>query len=103
YQSKENFGLGQVQIVKVENDLWVANMIGQRNIKPGKDGTPPVRYEAIKESLDKVGQFAIEMHASVHMPRIGCGLAGGSWDKMELIVEQALTDKKVAVTVYDFE
>jgi len=32
---------------------------------------------------EKVGQFAIDKNAKVHMPRIGCGLAGGTWDKIE--------------------
>ena len=49
-------------------------MIGQRNIKTASSGVPPVRYEAIAEALAKVAVFAVEKNASVHMPRIGCGL-----------------------------
>ena len=42
------FKLGQVQFVRVEQNLWVANLIGQHGI--GKKGTvPPIRYEAIRE------------------------------------------------------
>jgi hypothetical protein len=29
YNTKENFALGEVQFVQVEEDLWVANLIGQ--------------------------------------------------------------------------
>ena len=28
------------------------------------------------------------------MPRIGCGLAGGTWDKIEAIINETLLEKK---------
>ena len=101
YKSKENFALGECQFVQVEENLWVANMIGQRNIKTASSGIPPVRYEAIAAALSKVAVFAIRNNVTVHMPRIGCGLAGGTWDKMEPIIEAELISKGVRVTVYD--
>lgn len=94
------FKLGQVQFVKVENDLWVANIIGQCHIKP-TNGLPPVRYEALEMGLRKVAEFCLEHGASLHMPRIGCGLAGGDWDKMEDIINRVVVKKGVEVTVYD--
>ncbi|NII24476.1 macro domain-containing protein [Pseudoflavitalea sp. X16] len=100
FQSKENFALGEVQFVPVSADTWVANMIGQHDIKNDKAGNPPVRYDAIKIALEKVALFAKEKNASVHMPRIGCGLAGGTWDKMEPVIE-AVSKQGVPVTVYD--
>jgi O-acetyl-ADP-ribose deacetylase (regulator of RNase III) len=36
------------------------------------------------------------------MPRIGCGLAGGSWEEIEPIIKRTLTDQGVEVVVYDF-
>jgi O-acetyl-ADP-ribose deacetylase (regulator of RNase III) len=100
---KVNFQLGEVQFVQVEPTIWVANLIGQRDTKPAKDGTPPVRYEAIKNGLVKVGKFAKEINASVHMPRIGCGLAGGTWDQIEPCIADGLSAVGVKTTVYDFE
>ena len=38
----------------------------------------------------------------VHLPRIGCGLAGGKWEQVEPLVQQFLSARGVAVTVYDF-
>lgn len=35
------------------------------------------------------------------MPRIGCGLAGGIWDEVGLLVEETLAGRGVAVFVYD--
>ncbi|MGC4100836.1 macro domain-containing protein [Ferruginibacter sp.] len=102
YRSKTGFALGQAQIVQVEEDTWVANMIGQRNINKDENGDPPVRYDAIGLALQKVEVFATEKNASVHMPRIGCGLAGGKWEMMEPIIIKTLSEKDIEVTVYDF-
>lgn len=101
FKSNVNFVLGQTQFVQVEKHIWVANMIGQRNIKTASSGIPPVRYEAIAAALSKVAVFAIRNNVTVHMPRIGCGLAGGTWDKIEPIIEAELISKGVRVTVYD--
>ena len=96
------FALGAVQFVQVEPFIWVANMLGQRGIKRGSSG-PPIRYEALASCLALVAAKALELGASVHMPRIGCGLAGGDWAKVEPLVEESLCVQGVAVTVYDFE
>jgi len=102
FKSQDNFSLGEVQFVKVEDSLWVANLIGQHKINKDENGNPPIRYDAVSEGLKKVGQFAQEISASVHMPRIGCGLAGGTWDKIEPLIKTNLSDKEITVTVYDF-
>ena len=102
FKSQENFGLGEVQFVNVESDLSIANMIGQHKIKR-TNGQIPIRYEAVKSCLKKVALFANENNYSVHMPRIGCGLAGGNWAEIELIIKEELVDRKIKVTVYDFE
>ncbi|MDP9765376.1 O-acetyl-ADP-ribose deacetylase (regulator of RNase III) [Deinococcus enclensis] len=97
------FELGQVQFVPVEPDLWVANLIGQHDIqrKTRPTDVPPVRYDAIREGLARTRAFAIERGASVHMPRIGAGLAGGDWGVIERIVQDELSGQDVPVTVYD--
>jgi O-acetyl-ADP-ribose deacetylase (regulator of RNase III) len=95
------FVLGAVRFVKVEDHIWVANMIGQRGMKRGSSG-PPIRYEAVAECLAKVAEKAKELNASVHMPRIGCGLAGGEWSKIEPLIDLHLISKGIAATVYDF-
>ena len=101
HSSKINFALGGVQFVKVEGNIRVANLIGQRDIKNNKDGIPPIRYEAISKGLNNVADKAKEIAGTVHMPRIGCGLAGGFLDKMEKIILEELVDKGIQVTVYD--
>jgi O-acetyl-ADP-ribose deacetylase (regulator of RNase III) len=94
--------LGAVQFVPVESTIWVANMIGQHGIKTGSSG-PPIRYDAVSQCLMKVAENALELGASVHMPRIGCGLAGGQWAKIEPLITENLLLSNIAVTVYDFD
>ena len=102
FKSKDNFNLGQVQFVQVEDDLWVANLIGQHKINKDEFGNAPIRYDAILLGLEKVGDFAHEMKATIHMPRIGCGLAGGEWSKIEPLIEKTLLSKEIQTFVYDF-
>lgn len=102
FQSNKDFELGNVQFVEVEQDLLVANVIGQRDVV-FQDSIPPIRYEAVEEGLKKVAYKAKEINASIHMPRIGSGLAGGDWDKIESIIVSELADKGLKVTVYDFK
>jgi hypothetical protein len=42
-----------------------------------------------------------ELGATVHMPRIGCGLAGGTWDRIEPLIQNRLIAAGVHVTPYD--
>jgi O-acetyl-ADP-ribose deacetylase (regulator of RNase III) len=97
-----DFGLGAVQVVQVDPLLWVANMVGQHGIRTGSKGVP-VRYEAIGTALDTLAEHAAELDASVHMPRIGCGLAGGRWQRIEPLILERLTERSIAVTVYDHD
>lgn len=92
--------LGAVQLVAVDEKLWVANMVAQHGIYP-EDGVPPIRYDALETCLDVVASHAVGLGAEVHMPRIGCGLAGGSWTQVEVLVKRSLCDRDVPVWVYD--
>ncbi|GGQ82648.1 macro domain-containing protein [Streptomyces althioticus] len=99
-RATNDFGLGAVQLVQAERYVWVANTIGQRGVRTGSKGVP-VRYEAVDTALDRLAGHALELGASVHMPRIGCGLAGGRWSRVEPLVENRLVRRGIPVTVYD--
>ena len=96
----EGFALGAVHFVPVESDLWIANIVGQHGLT-AKKGVPPIRYDALRSGLESVVAKAKELNASVHMPRIGCGLAGGEWSVVEASIDATLTQEGVEVTVYD--
>jgi O-acetyl-ADP-ribose deacetylase (regulator of RNase III) len=94
--------LGTVQLVQVKVGVWVANLIGQHGHRSEK-GDPPIRYDAVRLGLMRLAeQVLLSTEAvSIHMPRIGCGLAGGKWEIMEHIIAQELSLKGIPVTVYD--
>lgn len=83
-------------------DTWVANMVAQRGMKAGSSG-PPIRYDAVEQCLRTVADHAERLGASVHMPRIGCGLAGGKWERIEPIVIRTLCERSIAATIYDYD
>ncbi len=99
---EKEFKLGNVQFVKVSSDLWIANMVAQHKVRKNKDGTPPIRYPFVAECIQRVAEFAKIENATVHMPRIGCGLAGGKWEEIEAIINKKLIANKIDTTVYDF-
>ncbi len=99
-RSKNDFGLGEIQVVPVQPYIWVANMVAQRGMKTGSNG-PTIRYEALRACLKKLAVEAQELGASVHRPRVGCGLAGGRWEEVEPIILDELVSQGVEVTVYE--
>ncbi len=82
----------------VKSKICVVNMVAQRGIR-----CKPIRYEALEICLHKVANiFREHIHkVSIHMPRIGCGLAGGKWEIVQELVEKTLVNKGFKVTVYD--
>lgn len=99
YRARQTYPLGHVDILSVEEDTFVANMIAQHGVGRDADGNPPIRYEELETALQKVNTVAKQINASLHMPRIGAGLAGGDWDRIAAIIERSID---VPVTVYDF-
>lgn len=91
--------LGGLHIVEVDDELFIASLMAQR----GYGGAPGRRlvYSALLESLEELSNIAAIKDASVHMPRIGAGVAGGNWDVIEQIVRSTLAAHSVDVTVYD--
>ncbi|MEU5878863.1 macro domain-containing protein [Spirillospora sp. NPDC047279] len=101
-RSGNDFGLGAVQLVQVDPYTWVANMVAQRGIKPSRKG-PPIRYDALDTCLAALAPGAAGLNASIHMPRIGCGLSGGKWERVEPLIQDRLVTKGLDVTVYDHD
>lgn len=103
---RQPFELGQTQVISLEeHPLFAANMIAQHGIRHSPNAPRAVQYDALETCLKRLADFCLihgyDDRASVHMPRIGCGLGGGSWDEIEPIIQKTLTDRGVAVTVYD--
>jgi len=100
FRNDRNCKLGDVQFVRVEKDIAVANMIGQDGIKVVND-IPPIRYEAIDQCLQKISKMAQKYNASIHAPRFGAGLAKGNWTEIEKLIIKNLSEKGIEVYIYD--
>lgn len=111
WKEQPNFILGAVEFFQAQQSpvpIWIANMLAQQGTKPVFNAAesrwvPPIRLSALELALQQVAERAQELEASVHMPRIGCGLAGGTWSQVEPIILRTLSQKDVSVVVYDFE
>ena len=90
--------LGFCQLVQVATDLIVANMIVQRGF-PTRERPCAVDYAALRIALEWVSRQASVRGATVHMPRIGAGIAGGDWTTIAAIIESVMG--AVPVTIYD--
>jgi O-acetyl-ADP-ribose deacetylase (regulator of RNase III) len=98
-RSGQGFGLGMVQLVTVDDRLRVANMVAQHGYVSRADPVA-VRYGALARCLSRLAG-RIEEGTVIHMPRIGCGLAGGNWDQIEPLLEEHLALAGFDVRVYD--
>lgn len=90
YASKDDFELGATQLVEVADDLWVANMVAQHGYKSPSNPLP-LKLDALKACLKQLAIEASARQATVHMPKIGTGLAGSSWDVVEPVISDILS------------
>jgi Zn-dependent peptidase ImmA (M78 family)/O-acetyl-ADP-ribose deacetylase (regulator of RNase III) len=98
-QERRNLRLGNSHVAQVDEGLAVVSMIAQRGFGPSPK--PRIRYVALKACLDALGQVAAERGATVHMPKIGSGQAGGSWNIVRELVEESVCGRGVKVVVYE--
>lgn len=94
------FQLGYVRLSRVRPDLYVAHMLAQRGYST--PSRPAVDYVSLQMCLRAVRRAHEFLALPVHMPRIGCGLGGGSWDQVEPLLREQLVRHGVPVTVYDW-
>jgi len=91
--------LGNVHETRISTDLLAMMMVCQRGYGPSRG--PRIRYDALQQCLRKLGDEALASKATVHMPRIGSGQAGGSWDVISEMIEETLCSEGLDVVVYD--
>lgn len=108
------FEAGNIQVVSVGPSLYVVNMITQNGIRSGANPRP-INYEALFKCLIRVREWVRAfvkaksllmaptepLAVSIHMPRVGCGLAGGKWSIVGELVNVAFDGTDVYI--YDLE
>ncbi|HVU87588.1 MAG TPA: ImmA/IrrE family metallo-endopeptidase [Pirellulales bacterium] len=91
--------LGNTHNARVDDSTVVFSIVAQHGY--GASRLPRIRYQHLKSGLVELRDFALSLSASVHIPRIGCGEAGGNWLIVEDLIRECLSDYDVHVTVYD--
>lgn len=91
--------LGCTIFSKASDDLTIASLIGQEG--HGQSLFPRIRYKALQSCLQAVADHAVSKGASIHMPKIGTGAAGGDWSTIEEILDDIMVRSGLVVTVYE--
>jgi O-acetyl-ADP-ribose deacetylase (regulator of RNase III) len=91
--------LGNVHFASVGRSTTIASLVGQQGY--GVSSSPRIRYVALAQCFEKVLGYALDHKASVHIPRIGEGQSGGSWETVAEIVRTVLVNNGVPVTAYE--
>ena len=108
---------GACMFVRVEEDITIVNMVCQAGYYRQGSNNPAVDYLQLQECLKEVQEYAdmrrtenyIEVRegkassktVSIHMPKIGTGLAGGKWEVIEDIINRTLSLKGENVFIYE--
>jgi len=83
FHSNYGWCLGDIQIIPVQEDLYVINMITQE--KYGYDSKKYASTKAIEETFTKICKFSnftskYNLPYPIYIPKIGCGLGGLSFE-----------------------
>jgi len=91
--------LGQVIFCSAGDNITIASLIAQEGF--GQSLFPRIRYAALAHCLKRVTQHAGETAASIHMPKIGTGAAGGDWPTIEELLDDVMVRADLSVTIYE--
>lgn len=89
---------GDIQMIQVTDDIWVCNMIAQKGIR-SKTNLVPLDMVALETCLAKLSIETDLIGGEVHMPKIGCGLAGGDWAEVSELIKK----KMVGIRTHVYE
>ncbi len=89
--------LGDYSTVVIDNKR-IINAYTQFNYSTDK---LDVDYDAVERVMRTI-KVEYSVDAKLGMPRIGCGLAGGDWNKVEEILNRVFNDRTIYVYDYGF-
>jgi hypothetical protein len=100
------FKLGNIQKVQVDKKLYVINMLAQDGFI-SKNNKQPCKLDAVEQCFQEINNLILldnikyAAKISLHMPRIGCGLGGQTWENMEVLLKKYFIN--INVYVYDLK
>ena len=99
--------LGKVCFVEIENDIIVANMIGQDGII-SKNNPIPIKYKALVNCMAEVAAY-IDMIKSktirpvvIHAPKFGSDLAKGNFEFILELIREIWIEEGINVVIYTY-
>jgi O-acetyl-ADP-ribose deacetylase (regulator of RNase III) len=79
----------------------VVNLYGQYDYTGRRSGKMDLDYDAIRKALIAMKEkFSGKTMA---MPKIGAGLAGGDWTKIEAIIDEVMRGEYVTIVLWESE
>lgn len=99
--SPDNLWLGRTHTVELrdgDRTVTVVSMVAQHGFGPGE--VTRLRYDALHVTLTAVADLAQGTGATVHIPRIGAGQAGGRWDLIESDLAAVIADRGIGLVVH---
>jgi O-acetyl-ADP-ribose deacetylase (regulator of RNase III) len=89
YRHKQDWRLGDCQIVGIGGKRYVANLAGQDTF----GGPNETRVFQLEHALRIARDFADANVLTLYIPYlIGCGLAGGDWDEVSAMIDRIAPD-----------
>lgn len=98
-KDKTSFQLGNSQLIEVNKEIYVFQMLAQKGIRPKGDEVL-LKYPELRKCLQTLRLHAQELKASVHMPTIGAGQAGGDWNFIIGMIHDELVNFDIKVNIY---
>lgn len=94
--------MGKAQIVSVEPGCSVANCFAQQDYRRAGQNVCITDYGSLSLALNEVREYATSINArTVALPfELGCGLAGGDWNIVRDIINEALGNTAFEVKIF---
>lgn len=91
--------LGDIQAVKVNDGplKMILNVATQYHYLPRN--MDHVAYESLHEAFIKIRDYCHKNNLSLAIPKIGAGLAGGDWNRIEAILKDIFTTSDIFIYV----
>jgi len=100
--------LGEICHCKVNDNIYVVNMIAQKGII-GKSNPKPIKYWALLKAMQLTlefigGEISLQNRPyKIHTCRFGSELAGGNFEFIKELINEVWVDRGVSVIIYNFQ
>ena len=101
YKQHKEFVWGEVDFIRVESDIIVANMVALHGFYNELTKKSSMKYFILRRCLQACKDFAQKHNYSIHMPRIGDDSSGARWWMVRDIIEGVFSDMDIHVYNHD--